>query len=92
MGAFVWQANVDEPADEVPTAANGALTGLANHRREPGERLFDRVEVGAVEREGARAAPTASIRSFTAARLLLERLSIMTMTSERSSGTRTMFT
>ena len=45
--------DVDEPADQVPQAADSALARFAQHGLEPGEGLFDRVEVGAVGREEA---------------------------------------
>ncbi len=45
--------DVDEPADEVPEAENGALASLSQHGLETGERLLDWIEVGAVGREEA---------------------------------------
>ena len=42
---------VDEPADQVPQAADGSLAHFAEHSLEPGEGLLDRVEVRAVVRE-----------------------------------------
>lgn len=39
-------ADVDQPADEVPQAADGTFASLAKHGLEPRERLLDWVEVG----------------------------------------------
>ena len=45
--------DVDEPADQVPQAADGSLAHFAEHSLEPGEGLLDRVEVRAVWRKEA---------------------------------------
>ena len=57
VGAFVWLEDVDEPADQVPQAADGSFAHLAEHGLEPGECLLDRVEVRAVRREEAQGCP-----------------------------------
>jgi len=43
--------DIDEPADQVPQPADGALAYLAEHGLEPGECLLDRIEVRAVWQE-----------------------------------------
>ncbi|OBX17549.1 hypothetical protein A9995_15595 [Erythrobacter sp. QSSC1-22B] len=44
----MWLEDVDELADQVPQAADGPLTHLAQHGFEPGEGLLDWIEVGGV--------------------------------------------
>lgn len=51
VGAFGGLEDVDELADEVPEAADGALACFSQHGFEAGEGLFDGVEVWAVGRE-----------------------------------------
>ena len=48
---LLWWVEVEDPADSVPQAVNGALGGLAQVRHELGERLLDRVGVGGVGRK-----------------------------------------
>lgn len=49
----MWLEDVDELADQVPQATDGALACFAQHGLEPGERLFDRIEVRTVGRKEA---------------------------------------
>ena len=87
IGAFAGWEEVDDPADGGPKAADGPLGGLAQQRLELGERLFDRVEVGAVRRQvhaAARRPPRSP--GARAARLWLDRLSMTTTSPGRSVG------
>jgi hypothetical protein len=53
IGALVGLEDVDKPSDQVPEAANSALSRLPQHGLEPGEGLLDRVEVRALGRKEA---------------------------------------
>ena len=49
VGAFLRDEDVDDAADGVPQAVDGALGGLSQMRLELGEGLFDQIEVRAGE-------------------------------------------
>jgi len=65
---------------------------FAKVRVQLGERLFDRVEIGAAGRQEQKRAPALSIAARTAGVLWLARLSMMTTSARLSSGTRTWVT
>ena len=51
VGAFPWRVKVDDAADSVPEAVDGALRSFSQMRFELGEGLLYGVEVGTVGRE-----------------------------------------
>lgn len=51
VGAFLWRVEVEDAADGVPEAVDGALSGLTQMRLQLGKGLLDRVEIGTVGRE-----------------------------------------
>jgi hypothetical protein len=89
MGAFVGLEDIDEPADQVPEAAVGLFARLAQHGLEARERFSIGLKFGLYDGRKRKVAPAASIFSRTAVRLWLNRLSVMTTSPGRSSGTGT---
>src|SRR5215210_441232 len=83
VGALGGREDVDEAPDNGPKALNGAHGRFAQERLELGEGILNRVEIRAVGRQ------VEELRARRLDPLWLDRLSRITTSPGRSSGTRT---
>jgi hypothetical protein len=86
VGAFGGGAGVEQVADGRAEFLLGAGDGLVQERFEPGEQLFDRIEVGRVRRRYMIETPVAEIAWRTPSILCAARLSSTTMSPGASAG------
>ena len=86
--AFLRFEAVQQRPDLSPRRLNGTFGRVAEQGFEFGEDLFNRVEIGGVEREEAERGPTRSMAARTAGLLWLLRLSRMTISPGVSVGSR----
>jgi hypothetical protein len=87
---FLRREAVDEVADGAPQALDGSLRRLSQQRLKLCEGVLDGIEVGAVWRE-VEEARAGAFNQFPHFRpLWLDRLSMITLSPLRGSGTRTL--